>query len=119
LKLAMEAEAFSLCLLDLRYLKAIEKLATTSGRGVEDKLAAAGLSHSKGRAVEAPVVKDADATIECTLHSKRRLGDHVLLVGQVASCYASGSFSDFWDFKRYRPILYAGWRDGMSTYSAG
>lgn len=117
LELALGSNAFSLCLLDRRYLKAIETLATTSGKGVEDKLAHAGLSHSQGREVEAPVIKEADATLECTLHSKRKLGDHILLVGQVELCYASGSFSDFWDFRRYRPILYTGWRDGMSTYS--
>lgn len=118
-KLASRAGAFSLCLLDRKRLKAIERLAATSGRTVDDKLQAAGLTHSKGKEVDVPVIEGADAVIECVVHSKRRLGDHFLVVGLVKTASASASFSDFWNFRRYRPILYTGWRDGMSTYPVG
>lgn len=116
LKVALTSRAFSLCLLDRRQVPAMERLATASGRDVADKLTDAGLSYTKGVKVDAPVVEGAEATLECRLHSKRRLGDHVLLIGLVEACYASAKFRDFWDFTLYRPVLYTGWRDGMTTY---
>jgi flavin reductase (DIM6/NTAB) family NADH-FMN oxidoreductase RutF len=115
-KLAVEAGSFSLSVLGRDGVRALEKLATTHGSEVKDKLAAAGLAHRKGRALGAPVVAGAVATLECKVRSKARLGDHVLLVGEVKAASASEAFSDFWDFRRYRPILYAGWRGGLKTY---
>ncbi|MGD0477871.1 MAG: flavin reductase family protein [Nitrososphaerales archaeon] len=116
LKLVLASRAFSLCLLDRRQVQAMERLATTSGRDIADRLSDAGLGHTTGLELEVPVITGAEATLECQLHSKRRLGDHLLLVGLVKACYASGKFSDFWDFKAYRPVLYTGWRGGMTTY---
>lgn len=115
-KLAIRARAFSLSLLDKSSIAAFERLATTSGAKVEDKLAAAGLPHKMGVALPVPVIDGAEATLECRMESKLKLGDHVLLVGRVQAAYASAAFSDFWDFAKYRPILYTGWRDGMSTF---
>lgn len=119
LKLASKAGAFTLCLLDRRHLKAIERLASTSGKEVEDKIVDSGLSHRRAGSVGAPVIEQAEATLECKLESKKRLGDHVLLIGLVKACYASENFSDFWDFERYKPILYTGWKDGISTFAEG
>jgi flavin reductase (DIM6/NTAB) family NADH-FMN oxidoreductase RutF len=119
LKLALASGAFSLCLLDRRRVQAMERLATTSGRDIADKLSDAGLDHTTGKELKVPVIRGAEATLECQLHSKRRLGDHILLVGLVKACYASGKFSDFWDFKAYKPLLYTGWRGGMTTYEHG
>jgi flavin reductase (DIM6/NTAB) family NADH-FMN oxidoreductase RutF len=96
----------------------MERLATTSGRDIADKLSDAGLDHTTGKKLKVPVIRGAEATLECQLHSKRRLGDHILLIGLVKACYASGKFSDFWDFKAYRPVLYTGWQGGMTTYKA-
>ncbi len=115
-KLCVKGRAFSLSLLDARSLDVFEELAAVSGAKVEDKLAEVGLVHAPGARVDAPVISGSAATIECSLHSKRRFGDHVLLVGKVEACYASGDFSDFWAYKEYRPILYTGWRGGMTTY---
>ena len=116
-RLCVKARAFSLSLLDADRLGAMEKLATVSGARVKDKLSEVGLGHTAGTKVDAPVVSGSVATIECSLQSRRRYGDHFLLVGRVEACYASDDFSDFWAYKRYRPILYTGWRDGMSTYA--
>ena len=116
LKLALASKAFSLCLLDRRRIHAMERLATKSGRDVTDKLTDAGLGYVTGVKLDTPVIERAEATLECQLHSRIRLGDHVMLVGLVKACYASDKFRDFWDFKRYRAVLYTGWREGMSTY---
>ncbi|MFI5404732.1 MAG: flavin reductase family protein [Candidatus Gagatemarchaeaceae archaeon] len=115
-KLAVKARAFSLCLVDRRYVEAVERLATESGKGAKDKIADASLGHRKAPTVDAPIINEAVATLECELDSKRKLGDHVLLIGLVKASYASENFSDFWDFERYRPILYTGWKKGLSTY---
>lgn len=115
-KLCAKARAFSLCLLDAGKLKAVEKLASVSGAKVEDKLSEVGLDHTRGTKVEAPVLTASAATIECSLQSKRRFGDHVLLVGKAEACYASDDFSGSWAYRKYRPILYTGWRNGMTTY---
>jgi len=115
-RLALKARCFSLSLLDTSELSCIERLATISGAKVEDKLAEAGLRHTPGTKVDVPVIAGSAATIECSLLSKRKMGDHILLVGRAEACYASEDFSDFWGFARYRPILYTGWKDGMTTY---
>jgi flavin reductase (DIM6/NTAB) family NADH-FMN oxidoreductase RutF len=116
LRLALASKAFSLSLLGRHQIPAMERLATTSGRDVADKLSDAGLGYTAGVKLDVPVIRGAEATLECQLHSKRRLGDHVLLVGLVKACYASSKFGDFWDFKAYRPVLYTGWQGGMTTY---
>jgi len=120
LELAMDSRAFSLSILGRSKVKAVEKLASTSGRRFPDKLVTCGLAHSRGAELNIPVVACAEATLECQVRSGRRLGDHVLLVGLVRACYASKNFNDFWNFERYRPILCTGWKDGLTTYgSAG
>jgi len=116
-KLALKAKAFSLSVIDEDQAAAVAALATLSGRKVKDKLAAAGLSHTRGKALDVPVIKGSEATLELTLSSRRKLGDHLLLVGEVKSAYASSAFDEFWDFQQYNPILYTGWKDGLSTFS--
>jgi flavin reductase (DIM6/NTAB) family NADH-FMN oxidoreductase RutF len=116
-KLAIKARAFSLSLLGRSQLGALEKLAATSGAKASDKLKAAGLDHRQGAELRVPVIESAEATLECRLRSKVTLGDHLLLVGLVEAAYSTAAFSEFWDFHSYRPVLYTGWTDRMTTYS--
>lgn len=115
-KLAMRARSFSLSVLDRSHADAMAKLATVSGAKVKDKLSEVGLAHGPGSRAKVPVLRDAVATIECTLRSSRRAGDHLILIGKVEAAYASDAFSDSWDYSRYRPILYTGWKGGLSMY---
>jgi flavin reductase (DIM6/NTAB) family NADH-FMN oxidoreductase RutF len=115
-RLAAKAGAFSLCVVDGKLIRSVEKLATVSGAKVADKLREVGLPYHAATSVEAPVLDDSVAEIECVVHLKKKTGDHTLLVGRVTACRASSDFSDFWAYKKYRPILYTGWRGGMSTY---
>ena len=117
-KLALDARSFSLTLLGKGHLAAFERLATVSGARVKDKLAEVGLEHEAGTKLNVPVIRGANATLECRLKSKRKTGDHLLLVSQVDAAYASGEFTDTWDFSKYTPVLYTGWRGGMTTYVA-
>jgi flavin reductase (DIM6/NTAB) family NADH-FMN oxidoreductase RutF len=116
-KLALEAGCFSLCILDREHAGAIARLASVSGSKVEDKLADAGLKHTRGEKLKVPVIQGASATLECSLAAKRKFGDHMLLVGEVRSARATEAFDGFWDFARYRPLLYTGWRGGLTTLS--
>ncbi len=115
-KLALRAGTFSLSLLGRDETTKLDKLATTHGGDVKDKLASAGLAHRRGVKLSVPAIAGAWATMECSLRSKQRAGDHLLLVGLVRAAYAADAFSDFWDFRRYKPILYTGWKDGMTTF---
>ncbi|MDA4126668.1 MAG: flavin reductase family protein [Thaumarchaeota archaeon] len=114
-KLALKASSFSLCILDGHHAGAVAKLATTSGSKVKDKLLDAGLSHRPGSKLKVPVIRGADATLECRLKDHWKLGDHTLLVGQVEAASASGAFKEFWDYEKYHPLLYTGWREGLTT----
>ncbi len=114
-KLLVRARSFSLCFLDARFKVSVERLARLSGASVIDKLKEAGLGHTSSRALKVPVITGASATLECKVRESAMKGDHLLLIGEVKASRASRAFSDFWDFKEYRPILYTGWRDGLTT----
>lgn len=115
-KLARKAGSFSLSVLSRDHAEVIARMATTSGAKTRDKLADLGLRHTPGTKLDVPVVEAAIATLECRVKSRKKLGDHLLLVGRVEAAYASGAFTGFWDFASYRPLLYTGWRDGLTTY---
>lgn len=115
-KLALKASSFSLSLLGRDETTKLDKLATTHGSDVKDKLASAGLAHRRGAKLNVPAIVGAWACIECSLRSRLKAGDHLLLIGLVRAAYATDAFSDFWDFRKYKPILYTGWKDGMTTF---
>ena len=115
-RLLLKAKSFSLCLLGKEQTSKLDGLATTHGAATKDKLASVGLVHRRGAKVGAPVVVGCPATIECSLRTSLKTGDHVLVLGLVRAAYADDAFSDFWDFRRYKPILYTGWKDGMTTF---
>jgi len=52
----------------------------------------------------------------CIRDRADKYGDHLLLVGAVKNAHASSAFTGFWDFAEYRPILYTGWRDGLTIF---
>lgn len=115
-RLALRSRCYSLSILDRGKLEAVSKLATVSGAKVKDKLSEVGLAYTLGTKLKVPVLRDAVATAECSLKLHPKVGDHLLLVGEVVSVRASDSFSDFWDFSNYKPILYTGWREGLTTF---
>jgi flavin reductase (DIM6/NTAB) family NADH-FMN oxidoreductase RutF len=84
--------------------------------GVKDKLASAGLKHRRGRVLGVPVIDAAAATLECSVVKVESLGDHDFIVGEVKGSYSESDFSEYWQFKRYRPILYIGSPDRFRTY---
>lgn len=102
--------------LDRSLAREVELLGSRRGKGVTDKLRSAGLKHSKGRALPVPVIDAAVATLECSLVNVVTVGDHDFVVGEVKAAYAQPDFSGYWQFKRYRPILYVGSPDRLRMY---
>src|SRR2546426_4556563 len=66
-ELVARSRSFSVSWLDSRFVKNVEKLGVSSGADVPDKLRSAGLSHTQGRVVDAPVINEAKATLECSV----------------------------------------------------
>ena len=115
-RLARRARCFSLSVVGRENASVLSKLATASGVRVKDKLAEAGLRHSEGKRLGVPVLEAALATLECRLLAARRIGDHQLLVARVEAARATDAFSGFWDYRRYSPVLYAGWQGRLAEY---
>lgn len=116
LGIASASGAFSLCLLGEEYAGPMATLASGTGRKGADKLAEAGLGHRKGSRLGAPIIAGSAAALECSLQRSLTMGDHVLLVGKIEAALATGDFRGYWRFKSYHPLLYTGWRGGLSLY---
>jgi len=112
----VSAKCFSLSWVDASLKRSLEVLGTTPHTAA-DKLHSAGLEHARGKKVDAPIVEGSVAALECSLYARQPLGDHELLVGEVQEAWASEDFQDYWRFRTYSPVLYAGIQDGsFRTY---
>ncbi|MBI3116520.1 MAG: flavin reductase family protein [Thaumarchaeota archaeon] len=112
----LSSRSFSMSWLDRSLAREVELLGSKRGKGVTDKLRSVGLKHNKGRVLEVPVIDAAVATLECSLVNVVALGDHDFVVGEVKAAYAQTDFSGYWQFKRYKPILYVGSPDRLRMY---
>jgi flavin reductase (DIM6/NTAB) family NADH-FMN oxidoreductase RutF len=117
-RIISKSRLFSLCILDRSHTPALEFLASHSGRSTMDKLVDAGLSHRRGKRLNVPIIVGSVASLECSLWTKRRFGDHVLVLGKVEAARASEDFKEYWRFHAYRPILYTGWQGRLTTFAS-
>jgi hypothetical protein len=67
-----------------------------------------GLHIAAGRTSGVRVIREADAVIECKLVTTFEAGDHDVLVGEVASAYATPDFDMIWQVDRYSYANYVG-----------
>src|SRR5579885_1481939 len=56
------------------------------------------------------------AYIETKLIKRLEVGDHVLLLSKVITCFAIEDFENYWKFKKYKPLLYIGMQNGARFY---
>ena len=105
------AQAFGVNWLNFSFARQVGELGEESGEGVRDKLSAVGLSFVKGSLTGQPMIRDAEGILECRLHERHRIGTHELVVGEVLAASATENFAEYWDFSKYKPILYAGTED--------
>jgi len=88
-----------------------------SGEDV-DKFKATGLTVGKARKVNAPIVNECVAHIECKVSETTPKGDHMLVTGEVVAAYVrKDMFRGLYDLKRFRPLLHLG-GDTFATTSA-
>ncbi len=102
------ARAFGVNWLNFSFAKQVGELGENSANVVRDKLSAVGLRVLKGNTTGQPLIRDAEAVLECRIHERHRIGTHELVVGEVVAASATESFTEYWDFSKYNPILYAG-----------
>ena len=94
--------------MDSRFVKSVDFLGFPQEGDPKDKIRAAGLTWLPGSKTSAPMVAEAAATVECTLDRVIPLGDNDLVIGNVVSTRTSRDFSEYWQFKTYRPLIYFG-----------
>ncbi len=102
------SKSFSVNWMDSKYVTSVDFLGFQREGKPRDKIKAAGLTWMPGSKTSAPMVSEAAATLECTLDLVIPLGDSDLVVGNVVSTRASSDFSEYWQFKRYNPLIYFG-----------
>jgi flavin reductase (DIM6/NTAB) family NADH-FMN oxidoreductase RutF len=108
--------SFSVCWVDASLVRSLEVLGTTP-YSTGDKLHSAGLKHTRGKALNVPIIEGSVAALECSLYARQKLGDHELLVGKVQEARAVEDFQEYWKFETYHPVLYAGTQGGsFRTY---
>ena len=110
--------AYAVCWLPYEKLEQAKFLGEVRSIGeVVDKLKAAGLEHEKGKVLDVPIPKDAVAWLECKVAWSRVTGDHELFTADVKAAYAIDDFREYWEYRRYHPIIYIGRaREGLEKY---
>jgi flavin reductase (DIM6/NTAB) family NADH-FMN oxidoreductase RutF len=79
-----------------------------SGKDV-DKFKLANFTTEPGRCIEVPVIKECVAHIECRVSNTYKLGDHILVVGEVCAAYAGKEvFDKMYKLDKHRPLLHLG-----------
>ncbi|MEM3267431.1 MAG: flavin reductase family protein [Conexivisphaerales archaeon] len=111
-----QSQRFSVCLLDRRNVREVEKLGTTAGILGEDKLLQSGLRYHMTEDLHVPVPDTSVAALECRLQEDINYGDHNLIVGTIHNGWATDDFDEYWKFNTYHPILYTGIHNGFTTY---
>lgn len=90
------SESFALNIPTLDLLSAVHRCGMESGRDA-DKFATSGLTPADAQEIEAPLVEECVAHIECGLVERLSLADHDLFVGEVlAVSVLEDAFSDRW-----------------------
>ena len=94
-----KTEEFALNIPGKRLIEKVVYCGTTSGRET-DKIAAAGLTPLKAKGIEAPLIEECLAHIECGVVAAHNCGDHTLFVGLVLSASVEeGAFEETWLLK--------------------
>jgi flavin reductase (DIM6/NTAB) family NADH-FMN oxidoreductase RutF len=106
----VESKRFSVSWLSSEHLKSMESLGTSSGHEHSDKLTASGLSYSLKGTPPVPILRDASASLICSITEVREVGDHQLVIARVEAAEAGPDFEGYWTFNSYKPILYTGFR---------
>jgi flavin reductase (DIM6/NTAB) family NADH-FMN oxidoreductase RutF len=79
-----------------------------SGREV-DKFKLANFTIEPSRCIDVPIIKECIAHIECRVSNTFKIGDHILVVGEVCAAYAGEEvFDKMYKLDKHRPLLHLG-----------
>ncbi len=79
-----------------------------SGR-THDKFEKAKLTPLKAKRVDVPIIGECVAHLECKVVRTIKLGEHVLIVGQIIKAYAlDGYFNEVYNTIKFHPCLHIG-----------
>jgi len=109
--LVWNGEQFAINVPGRPLMEAVAKLGTASGRDVEDKLAWAGLTTVEASEIDAPLIAECLAWIECHVVNAVEVGDHTFFVGQVVAAQAEEeAFGETWllQEEELRPLHHLG-----------
>jgi len=84
--LIKETGDFTVNVLDVNLVAEAHFFGTRSGRKI-DKFAESKLTTERSSRVKSPYIKEALAVLECNLYREIKLGDHILIVGEVLEAY--------------------------------
>lgn len=92
--------------------EAVVRVGSVSGAAGVDKFGAAGLTWAEPQQIEAPLVEEALAWIECAVVDSREVGDHTLFVGEVLAARVDpDAFNEMWTLpedEEKRPLHHLG-----------
>lgn len=108
-ELLRKARQFSVNWLGVEHAGAVAYMGSAPGRGMANKVEAAGLRVKEYDGIAA--VGEAHAVLVCTWRQVVPTGDHSLVLAAVHAAYASRDFDEYWRFRSYRPALYVGGGD--------
>jgi flavin reductase (DIM6/NTAB) family NADH-FMN oxidoreductase RutF len=107
-KLINESKCFAVNIPSFSQAKEVLMCGRKSGKET-DKFKQASFTVEKGRATDAPIIKECVAHIECRVGSISRVGDHMLITGEVCAAYASNEiFDEMYKLEIHRPLLHLG-----------
>jgi flavin reductase (DIM6/NTAB) family NADH-FMN oxidoreductase RutF len=79
-----------------------------SGRDA-DKFKLAKFTVESGRCINAPIIKECVAHIECRVTNSYKTGDHMLIIGEVCAAYARKEvFDKMYRLDKHHPLLHLG-----------
>jgi len=79
-----------------------------SGR-THDKFKEAPLTSAPSKKVQAPIIKECAAHLECKLQKKVTTGDHTVFIGRVVASYVNeGIYDNGFKIDRMKPIFHIG-----------
>jgi len=107
-KLLNESGSFAVNIPSFDKAKEVLMCGRRSGREV-DKFKEANFTIEKGRVTDTPIIKECVAHIECRVANIFKLGDHMLIAGEVCAAYASNEvFDKIYRLDKHRPLLHVG-----------
>lgn len=115
----MEKKAFTINIPSEKYMKQADYFGIISGRH-QDKIEKSGLTVSRSKLVDAPIINEFPVCLECRLKETHDLGAHTQFIGEVLdvkideACFSKDGVPDI---KLIRPFLYS--PDNMGYYAIG